>query len=74
MCLQFVVNAPKKLPAGDVVTSRKLLRCIIAQVVNKSSAPEDGQNYRPKLVELIEIINKFTLIINQQLRLHKISQ
>ena len=32
-------------------------RCFIPQ----SSAPEDGRNYRPKHVELIEIINKFII-------------
>ena len=47
------------LPAGHqfhltLVTDRQHRRCIIPQ----SSAPEDGRNYRPKHVELIEIINK----------------
>jgi len=28
----------------------------------QSSAPEDGRNYRPKHVELIEIINKIIII------------
>ena len=32
--------------------------CIIPQAETQSSAPEDGWNYRPKQVELIEIINK----------------
>jgi len=27
-------NAPKKLPAGGLVTSRQLLPCIIPQAVN----------------------------------------
>ena len=36
--------------------------CIIPQAVNQSSAPEDGRNYRPKQVELIEIINKSLLL------------
>jgi len=27
-----------------------------------SSAPEDGRNYRPKHVELIEIINKIIIV------------
>ena len=35
-------------------------RCIIPQAV--SSAPEDGRNYRPKHVELIEITNKCLLL------------
>ena len=28
----------------------------------QSSAPEDGRNYRPKHVELIEIVNKLSLL------------
>jgi len=28
----------------------------------QSSAPEDGRNYRPKHVELIEVINKLSLL------------
>jgi hypothetical protein len=54
------IISPEKLPAGDLVTSRQLLRCIIPQAVN--TAPEDGQNYRPKHVELIEITNKLLLL------------
>ena len=37
------------LPAGSIVGAQ-------------SSAPEDGRNYRPKQVELIEIINKPLLL------------
>jgi len=29
---------------------------------HKSSAPEDGSNYRPKHVELIEVINKLSFL------------
>ena len=29
----------------------------------QSSAPEDGRNYRPKHVELIEIINKLLFLL-----------
>ena len=36
----------KKLPAGNT----------------QSSAPEDGRNYRPKRVGLIEITNKLLLL------------
>jgi len=47
------------LPIGDLVTRR----CIIPQTVKtQSSAPEDGRNYRPKYVELIEVINKLSLM------------
>ena len=45
------------LPVG-----RQHRRCIIPQAVKQSSAPEDGRNYRPKQVELIEIINKPLLL------------
>jgi hypothetical protein len=37
-------------------------RCTIPQAVTQSSAPEDGQNHRPKHVELIGIINKPLLL------------
>ena len=30
--------------------------------LTQSSAPEDGRNYRPKHVQLIEIINKITAV------------
>jgi len=50
-------------PAGNKVTNRQLLRCIIPQAVNTVySAPEDGRNYRAKHVELIEITNKLLLL------------
>ena len=45
-------NAPAKLPAGALYHKLK----------TQSSALEDGQNYRPKLVELIEIINKIIIV------------
>jgi len=32
-------------------------------LVTLPSAPEDGRNYRPKHVELIEIINKLLLLL-----------
>jgi hypothetical protein len=37
------------------VTSRQHRRCIIPQT-------EDGRNYGPKQVELIEVINKLSLL------------
>ena len=46
------------LPAG-----RQHRRYILPQ----SSAPEDGRNYRPKHVELIEIINKIIVIASSWL-------
>ena len=36
-------------------------RLCLLQAVNSLSAPGDGQNYRPKHVELIEIINKIII-------------
>jgi len=33
----------------------------------QSSAPEDGRNYRPKHVELIEIINKIIIVASSWL-------
>jgi len=33
----------------------------------QSSAPEDGRNYRPKYVELIEIINKIIIVTSSGL-------
>ena len=33
----------------------------------KSSAPEDGRNYRPKHLELIEIINKIIIVASSWL-------
>jgi len=38
-------------------------RCFVPESVKtQSSAPEDGRNYRPKHFELIEIINKLSLL------------
>ena len=44
------------LPAGSIV------RALYHKLKTQSSAPEDGRNYRPKEVELIEIINKPLLL------------
>ena len=33
----------------------------------QSNAPEDGRNYRPKHVELIEIINKIIIVASSLL-------
>jgi len=40
------------LPAGSIAGA------LYHKLKTRSSAPEDGRNYRPKQVELIEIINK----------------
>ena len=44
------------LPAGSIVGA------LYHKLLTQSSAPEDGLNYRPKRVELIEIINKPLLL------------
>ena len=44
------------------ITGRHHRRCIIPQGVTQSSAPEDGRNYHPKHVELIDVINKLSLL------------
>jgi len=64
-----------KLPAGEKVTSRQFLSRpypaahagstvggLYHTLQTQSSAPEDGRNYRPKHVELIEITNKLLLL------------
>ena len=58
MCYSLWYNVPTMLPAGD----RQLRGYIIPQAVTQSSAPEDGQNNFPKLVELTGIINKPLLL------------
>jgi len=64
------------LPAGDqdevefhliLVTSMQHRQCFIPQAVNLVIAPENGRNYRPKHVELIEIINKITIVASSWL-------
>jgi len=37
------------------------------KLLTQSSAPEDGRNYRPKHVELIEIINKIVIVASSWL-------
>jgi hypothetical protein len=45
----FCNNAPTLLPTG-----RQHGRCIVAKIfIYNQSAPEDGQNYRPKYVEKV---------------------
>jgi len=45
-----------KTPAGSIVG------VLYHKLQTQSSAPEDGRNYRPKHVELIEIINKIFIV------------
>jgi hypothetical protein len=44
------------LSAGSIVGA------LYHKLYTQFSAPEDGRNYRPKLVELIGIINKLLLL------------
>jgi len=43
-------------PAGSIVGA------LYHKLQTQSSAPEGGRNYRPKHVELIEIINKIIIV------------
>ena len=43
-------------------TACGIVRALYHKLQTHSSAPEDGRNYRPKQVELIEIINKPLLL------------
>jgi len=55
----FWYKAPTTLQVGN--SQRR--RCFLPEAVKtQSSAPEDGRNYRPKHVELIEVINKLSLL------------
>ena len=52
--------------AGNTDTAAGLqqCRCVVPKAVYtvKKSAPEDGRNHRPKLAELIGIVNKPLLL------------
>ena len=50
-------NAPAMLPADSIAGA------LYPKLQTQSSAPEDGRNYRPKRVEVIEIINKIIIIV-----------
>ena len=49
-------RAPTVPPAGSIVGA------LYHKLQTQSSASEDGRNYRPKHVELIEIVNKLLLL------------
>jgi hypothetical protein len=62
-------KAPTVLPAGDRFVTQPCHQQAAPSVLcttscKQSNAPEDGRNYRPKHVELIEITNK--LLFNQE--------
>ena len=48
-------------PAGSIVGA------LYHRLLTQSSATEDGRNYRPKHVELIEIINKIIIVASSWL-------
>jgi len=52
------------LPPGDQQAASAVL---YTTSCTQSSAPEDGRNYRPKHVELIEIINKIVIVASSWL-------
>jgi len=49
------------LPEGSI------FGVLFLKLKTQSSAPEDGRNYRPKHVELIEIINKMIIVASSWL-------
>jgi len=49
------------LPAGRIVGA------LYHKMQTQSSGPDDGRNYRPKHVELIEIINKIIIVASSWL-------
>ena len=49
------------LPAGGIICA------VYRELQTQSSAPEDGRNYRPKHVELIEIVNKIIIVASSWL-------
>ena len=50
------------MSAGDMSPAGSIVGALYHKLETQSSAPEDGRNYRPKHVELIEIINKLLLL------------
>jgi len=55
------------LPAGDKSPAGSIALHYTTSCEHKSSAPEDGRNYRPKHVELIVIINKICYVASSWL-------
>ena len=72
MCYSLWYNAPTMLPAGSLeaeelrfqATGRHYIGALLPTTScdTRSSAPDDGRNYRPEHVELIGIINKPLLL------------
>jgi hypothetical protein len=64
VCYSLWYNAPTMLPAGTLPGYRPAKSWVhyTTSCNTKSSAPEDGRNYRPKHVELIGINNKPLLL------------
>ena len=55
-------KAPAMQSAGDMSPADSIVGALNNKLQTQSSTPEDGRKYRPKLVELIEIINKLSLL------------
>jgi len=55
-------NAPTMLLAGEMSLASSIVGALYHKLYTQSSAPEDGRNYRPKHVVLIEVINKLSLL------------
>ena len=54
-------------PAGDMSPAGCVVGALHDKLQTQSSAPEYGRNYRPKHVELIEIINKTVTVASSWL-------
>jgi len=50
------------LQASDMSPACSIVGALYHKLQTQSSAPEDGRNYRPKQVELIDVINKLLLL------------
>jgi hypothetical protein len=58
------------LPAGDtwcLSPTGSIAGALYHKLQTQSSAPDDGRNYRPKYVELIQIINKIIIVASSWL-------
>ena len=79
-------NAPTTLPAGDMgevelvppfpphSCSQQAASLVHYTTSCKHSVAEDGRNYRPKHVELIEIINKTIIVASSWLYIIVVSE
>ena len=61
-CCQMVPLSPAGNIFGAMSPAGNIFGALYHKLQTQSSAPEDGRNYRPKYVELIEITNKLLLL------------